>query len=160
MPMTNTTNKTRGNGWGWFLGQTLLLCAVFAAGLQFPGSTPFTWIPVAGMVLTVVSAFIGMAGIHAMRGHISVLPRPAPGSDLVTTGIYRWMRHPMYLGLVVLSAGWAMWCVSAPALLLAAVLAVFLKRKAALEDRWLAELHPGHREYAGKTWCFFLNKSR
>ncbi len=160
MPGTNTTNRLRGNGWGWFLVQMLLLCAVFAAGLQFPGSTPHMWIPVAGMVLTVFSALIAVAGIHAMRGHISAFPRPASGSKLVTAGIYRWMRHPMYFGLVMLSVGWAMWCVSAPAFLLTAVLAMFLKRKAALEDQWLAELHPGYREYAGKTWCFFLNKSR
>lgn len=160
LPMAITTHKKHGNGWGWFLVQTLLLCAVFAAGAQFPGSTPYQWIPVIGMALTIASAFIAMAGIHAMRGYISVLPRPAPGSELVTTGIYRWVRHPMYCGLVMLSAGWAIWHISVPALLLTAVLAVFLKRKAALEDQWLAELHPGYREYAERTWCFFLGKAR
>ena len=42
------------------------------------------------------------------RAHTTINPLdPAKVTVLVTDGIYRWTRNPMYLGLFVLLAGWA-----------------------------------------------------
>ena len=45
-----------------------------------------------------------------------------PGHTLVTTGIYRIIRHPSYLGLLVDSLGWALVFRSGVGMLLAALL--------------------------------------
>ena len=31
------------------------------------------------------------------------------GHELVTTGPYRWVRHPIYSGLLLMALGWAVW---------------------------------------------------
>ena len=48
------------------------------------------------------------AMIQFRRAHTTINPLdPAKVSALVTAGIYRWTRNPMYLGLSVLLLGWA-----------------------------------------------------
>ena len=57
---------------------------------------------VAGAAIT----FTGAATLRAAR--TTLLPmRPEKTTSLVTTGIFRWTRNPMYLGLVTALVGWA-----------------------------------------------------
>ena len=43
-----------------------------------------------------------------MRARTTINPHtPDQASSLVTGGVYRWTRNPMYLGLLLLLAGWA-----------------------------------------------------
>ena len=44
------------------------------------------------------------------RGKTTVNPMtPEAASTLVTAGVYRWTRNPMYLGFGVALVGWAVW---------------------------------------------------
>ena len=54
---------------------------------------------------------VDLAGLWAFRRHhTTVNPlRPANSTSLVTDGIYRLTRNPMYLGLLLILAGWAIW---------------------------------------------------
>jgi protein-S-isoprenylcysteine O-methyltransferase Ste14 len=66
---------------------------------------PFTdigWaIFTAGLVLDVYSI------IGFLRARTTVNPmRITATSELVTTGLYRWSRNPMYFGLIVVLTGW------------------------------------------------------
>jgi len=48
------------------------------------------------------------AFVEFFRAHTTVNPhKPESASALVTSGIYRWTRNPMYLGLSILLLGWA-----------------------------------------------------
>ena len=59
-----------------------------------------------GAVSGAAITFTGAAALRAAR--TTLLPmRPRKTSSLVTTGIFRWTRNPMYLGLVTALVGWA-----------------------------------------------------
>jgi protein-S-isoprenylcysteine O-methyltransferase Ste14 len=45
-----------------------------------------------------------------------------PGHELVTDGIYGVIRHPSYLGMIILMLGWALAFRSVPGVILAALL--------------------------------------
>jgi protein-S-isoprenylcysteine O-methyltransferase Ste14 len=55
---------------------------------------------------------------HRFSGLVAI----QPGHTLVTTGIYRVIRHPSYLGLLVNSLGWALAFRSGVGVLLTALL--------------------------------------
>lgn len=83
-----------------------------AIAYAFPGQAielPFR------RVLALVLAVLGMvcvaAGISQFRRQQTTLdPRkPQRASSLVDTGIYRFTRNPMYLGFLVVLAGWAVY---------------------------------------------------
>lgn len=139
-----------------------LLAAVGLWGLRAgsdPGS-PLAWRIVAGAAL-IAAAAVGAAALAANPpGNFNVRPVPREGGRLVTSGIYRWIRHPMYsavllggLGCVLLTppAGTG---VLAVALLAWAALVAVLWLKSGVEERWMAEAHPGYAEYQRATRRF------
>jgi protein-S-isoprenylcysteine O-methyltransferase Ste14 len=83
---------------------------------------------------------------HNRPGNFNVLPVPRHGGRLVTSGPYRWIRHPMYSALLLAGA-------AADALAWAALLAV-LAAKALLEERGMRAAHPGYAAYCAGTRRF------
>lgn len=78
-------------------------------------------------------------------------PKPPPQGELVETGPYRVLRHPIYVGGVLFAAGLSL-VFSAYGLALTALLAVFWVAKARLEERHLGERFPDYAEYRRRTW--------
>lgn len=64
---------------------------------------------VIGIILCLLGVMAGVAGILAFRrARTTTDPRePARATALVTSGIYRYSRNPMYLGLLLVLLGWA-----------------------------------------------------
>jgi protein-S-isoprenylcysteine O-methyltransferase Ste14 len=70
------------------------------------------------------------------------------GHQVVTGGPYRYVRHPMYVGIILLFPCMALflgsWWAWVPAMLIAMLMVI----RAALEDRTLQAELPGYAEYA------------
>jgi protein-S-isoprenylcysteine O-methyltransferase Ste14 len=92
----------------------LIVIIVFGAGLQLQHLFPFIDIPeVIGHFISVVcfvasAIFATSSFIMFLRAHTSPLPI-RPTSVLVTNGPYRYSRNPMYLSLVLVYVGLALW---------------------------------------------------
>lgn len=72
------------------------------------------------VVLFTMGFLCGVSGVLNFRkARTTVHPgRPEHAAKLVTTGIYRLTRNPMYLGLLLMLAGWALVLANVLALLL------------------------------------------
>lgn len=85
-------------------GSAMWLLSRFAPQLSFavPGSRIFA------LSLACLGLVIGLAGVLAFRSaRTTVDPRfPDNASAIVTVGVYRWTRNPMYLGLLSILSGW------------------------------------------------------
>lgn len=76
---------------------------------------------------------------------------PTPGG-LVTTGPYRFIRHPIYTGLCLFAwagviSNWSAVSASMGVLLLAASIGRMF-----CEERLVVELYPEYRQYTKRTW--------
>ena len=105
-------------------------------------------IPAAAFMLALASvALAAWTLAHNRPGNFNIRPAPKAHGLLVTTGPYRWIRHPMYTSVLLGAAalawtsnptiGWSIWSALAAVLLL----------KSTLEERWMREKHLGYAAY-------------
>ena len=73
------------------------------------------------------------------------------GHYVVTSGPYRYVRHPMYSAILVMWPGIALELGSWWALIPAAMIVIVFVIRTALEDRTLQAELPGYAEYASQT---------
>ena len=90
-----------------------------------------------GFLMVIIALMVILVAIKDLGHNISPFPRPITNSNLVTTGIYRFTRHPMYYSLVFISFGVFIIKGSVYNLCLTISLAVIIKFKIILEEQYL-----------------------
>ena len=98
--------------------------------------------------LAALGVVIAIAGVVSFRrAKTTVNPmRPESASSLVVSGIYRYTRNPMYLGLLLLLLGWAIFLSNLAAFAVLPAFVVYINRfQIGPEERALDALFP--REY-------------
>jgi len=66
---------------------------------------------------------------------------------MVSTGVYGFVRHPIYAGLILGTIGWGLLAQTWLGVVLAAILFVFFDLKSRREEAWLVEKYPDYVEY-------------
>ena len=90
-----------------------------------------------GILIIIIAFIIMLVSIRDLGRNLSPFPRPINNSNLVTTGIYRFTRHPMYYSLIFISIGVFIIKLSFYHLFLTISLALIIKFKIALEEKYL-----------------------
>jgi len=107
------------------------------------------------LALFAVGVLIAVAGVVAFRSRGTTMNPLTPGasSAVVSSGIYRVSRNPMYLGFLVALAGWALYLSNAGAgLLLPVFLAYLTQFQIKPEERaLLAKFGPEFARYMARV---------
>ncbi len=98
-------------------------------------SSPFSYF--LGILIIIIAFIIMLVSIKDLGRNLSPSPRPINNCNLVTTGIYRFVRHPMYYSLIFISIGVFIIKLSIYYLFLTISLAIIIKFKIALEEKYL-----------------------
>ena len=141
-------------GEGWVLIQGVLLVVVAAAGWSlgpdWSGPLRLAGI-VVGIVLIAGGIVLAVRGAVDLSAAFTPLPKPREGAALVVTGVYSFVRHPIYGGLILAAFGWAISQASIVAVALAVALAAFLLVKSMREEAWLEQRFPDYAAYRART---------
>ena len=90
-----------------------------------------------GFLIIIIAFIILLVSIKDLGRNLSPFPRPIKNSNLVTTGIYRFTRHPMYYSLIFISFGVFITKLSIYYLFLSISLSLIIKFKIDLEEQYL-----------------------
>ena len=140
-------------GEGWFLLQVVLFGAIAVSGAAGPawGGWQVAVGMAAGVVLIGCGGVLSLRGLLNLRENLTPFPKPLDNAQLVETGAYRLVRHPIYGGLILGALGWGLLRASPLTLLGALALAVFFDLKSRREEIWLSESYADYPAYRSRT---------
>ena len=108
-----------------------------------------------GVVIFIVGFLITVFAVLQLNLNLSPFPSPLPGSKLIVNGVYKFVRHPIYTGLILAFFGYAIISDSGYRMLIATALFLLFYFKTIYEEKRLAEKFPTYSEYKSRTGRFF-----
>jgi protein-S-isoprenylcysteine O-methyltransferase Ste14 len=141
--------RPRGKARGWEPRVTALVGTFLIYAVIFFPQRP---LPLTAGIVSTVLLLAGNAIAIYCLSHLgrsfSIMPE---ARELITSGVYRYLRHPLYLAEMIGVTGtvmqfWSVWT----ALILAAQIALQLRRMHN-EEIVLAAVFPGYKEYQRRT---------
>ena len=112
-------------------------------------TSPFSYL--FGILIIIIAFIIMLVSIKDLGRNLSPFPRPINNSNLVTSGIYRFTRHPMYYSLIFISFGVFIIKLSIYYLFLTISLALIIKFKIALEEKYLMKKFKNYLIYKNEV---------
>lgn len=137
-------------GWLWVGGQAVLLGALVLLPGRDDWSTP-GWISIPASALLFGGLAIIFAAAIGLGSALTPTPVPTKSGSLSTGGLYRFVRHPIYTGVLAVVAGLTLGSGSWIHLAIGIATVVFFDRKAAWEEQQLIEKYPDYPSYAATT---------
>jgi protein-S-isoprenylcysteine O-methyltransferase Ste14 len=147
---------------GWRSGErgeylVLLQGALLIGFMLLPVYRPAAWAIDSSALLYVGSCIAAVLGLGAsvliVKGlldlgrNLTPLPYPRDDGQLVQSGAYGIVRHPLYSGLILAALSWVVFQLSLSHLIAAAILFAFFDAKARREEAWLTEKYPEYSDY-------------
>jgi len=139
-PMALTAVLLTAQRWPGWLGERLV-----------PGGWTRYWV---GVTLVVAGLLLSVWARRMLGGNWSGTVTVKVGHELIQTGPYRWVRHPIYTGMLLALLGSALASGRVHGLLAFLIASIALWCKARVEERWMGEeFGERYAEYRRATWA-------
>ena len=141
-----------------FVGaQNVLLVLFMAIGLFAPKNYLFAspMVRMIGNVIAAIGVVLILYAVISLRRVIQVAPEPKEGGQLIQSGPYKYLRHPIYTGIVFCMIGLflrtpTIWIGGASVLVIG-----FLFFKARFEEKLLLVAYPDYEKYRKRAFGLF-----
>ena len=118
--------------------------------LQVPEETSFVnlGLAIAGLILIIIS-------ILQLNTNLSIFPTPKKDGKLVISGLFKYVRHPIYSGILMTAFFFALYSNSGYRLIIFLLLVILFYFKSNYEEKALLKKFPAYRSYRASTGRFF-----
>lgn len=153
------TNKSKG------ILLVVVQFVLLAVIVFVPHGTAWPVYPALGMaavLLMMLGLMVTLLGIVSLGNSLTATPVPKESAELRTKGMYLIVRHPIYLGLVLIAVGLTLPAGSFFTVAFCVIFVLFLSYKARFEEKLLLSKFPEYKQYASKVGRFipFVGKLR
>lgn len=150
------SDNSRERGFAWVAAQGVLFVFFFIAAFagesvsDVPGLV-VVWI--IGVVLAIAGAALSAWSVMLHGSRLSPFPFPVDGMAVIESGPYRYVRHPMYSGIVLFTLGVGL-AYGKPAVLLSSLtFLIFFVAKSGHEEDMMIKYMDGYSKYrSGVAW--------
>lgn len=108
-----------------------------------------------GLILSFFGGLIILLALLQLNKNLSPFPTPKNNSTLLENGLYKYTRHPIYSGIILLFIGFSVYQNSWYKLLISLLLVILFYLKSVYEEQRLEQKFPEYKNYKTKTGRFF-----
>lgn len=108
----------------------------------------------AGFALFVCGSVLLLAGMVGLRSNLTPFPTPLTKGKLIQSGIYQYIRHPIYSGIVAVALGYGVYDAELHRVLCGVLLLALFYYKSAYEEKLLHQKFPEYRKYKENSGRF------
>jgi protein-S-isoprenylcysteine O-methyltransferase Ste14 len=108
-----------------------------------------------GNVIATIGVLLILFAVISLRRVIQVAPEPKEGGQLIQSGAYKYLRHPIYSGIIFCVIGLFLRAPTIWIAIASLVVIVFLLFKARFEEKLLLIAYPDYEKYRKRTWGLF-----
>ncbi|WP_299183856.1 isoprenylcysteine carboxylmethyltransferase family protein [uncultured Aquimarina sp.] len=119
-----------------------------------------SWLPFldkTGLFILIMGILIVLVSLVQLNKNLSPFPTPKLNSKLIKTGLYKFMRHPIYTGILGIAFGYGFYIGSIFKLMIATFIFVLFYFKSKYEEKKLLGFFSEYEAYK-KTTGRFLPK--
>lgn len=148
--------RTGQRGEYWVVVQAVLMLGFVALPVYQPQLALFTFVQSSAWrygiwaivsFLGLVAAVFLVKGLRDLGGSLTPLPYPREDGQLVRSGVYGIVRHPIYSGVILAAIAWTLFQFSLTHLVGTILLFLFFDAKSRQEEVWLSDRYPGYSSY-------------
>lgn len=110
---------------------------------------------VAGAILALIGLLMLLAAVYQIRGSLTPFPSPVKNGELITTGPYKYIRHPIYSGIILAAVGYGLQAGDASKLMISLALWLLFYFKSRYEEKMLMDFYRDYKQYRTHTYRFF-----
>ncbi|MEP2937211.1 MAG: isoprenylcysteine carboxylmethyltransferase family protein [Gilvibacter sp.] len=141
----------------YVLVQFGLFVLYFFSWSLYPIDLP-EWIGYLGLVLLAGGIIVILFGILNLNENLSPFPSPKENAELIQNGIYKYIRHPIYSGILLAMTGFALFNSSLEKIVITVLMAVVFYYKSDYEEKLLIKKYAPYEQYRKLTGRFFPKK--
>lgn len=112
------------------------------------------WIDHLLLPLIFIGAGVVLFALLQLKTNLSIFPTPLRGSELITHGLFKYIRHPIYSGILLSAFSLALYLGSGYKLLIAILLLILFYFKSNYEEKLLLHKFPEYKDYMKRSGRF------
>lgn len=146
--MTNRSDKDY-----WLVGIQFLLFLIFLIPFKF-NFIIVDYLRFTSLLFTVIGFLIVLVALFNLDKSLTAFPTPKRNSVLITSGLYKYVRHPIYTGILLVVFGYSIYSGSIPRLIISLLLLILFYFKTNYEENKLSQKYPDYSDYKSRTGRF------
>jgi protein-S-isoprenylcysteine O-methyltransferase Ste14 len=120
-----------------------------------PSIKAYKIIGLTGLVTLIIGVLTVAIALLQLNINLSPFPSPKSNSSLIKTGLYKFIRHPIYTGIILTTFGYGLYTDSFYKILISIGLYILFYFKSEYEEERLTKKFTDYKIYKKSTGRFF-----
>jgi protein-S-isoprenylcysteine O-methyltransferase Ste14 len=137
-----------------FVGIQFLLFLIYVFEIKLFNFSLPTFLNTIFLIISIIGLLIIIVALLQLNKSLSPFPTPKFNSELIQTGLYKYMRHPIYTGIILMTFGYGLYTNSLFKIFISIALLILFYFKSSYEESMLLRKYLDYSEYKKTTGRF------